>query len=564
MTARDRVWSGLVAALLAGGLWVGLRLEARTQAAIEASRELARKERALLTAGQEEMASYRQARTELLGLLSEGEVERARLRLRELADVEEYSALREDDSRALSVASLWPDRSQARSRATAALRQLLEKHAAGFDTEPAQQALARVAAAARGGRRDEALAAFAEVEELLRSATLRPGFSAPPSAQPPVVPTDRRRLMNEVARMTEDLRRVRDQVIPGILRETRLGEAEQSFMRRLQGFCDELLTAARRGRDIRPLRAILDQLGSSALQDRDLPRAERHLESARAMLASVPMLPPGEMGSAAGPDGARPAPLRDPEVRIRRILEWMDTLRKAPEAEFQSQRDTFARSLARLLGARRPTGGAPGPAAPASAGLELVGEGPSLLVGARGEIQAIRLSGRVGSSDSLGGWWLRLDTSGGSSAEAQRSAREIPIPMKATGPGRHALDSPAGRLESTVRSGKGNLEFALKVARSPAPLAGELILRLPLALGGWSLDGAEKPMSVEDRPAIWSPEGDLRFRNGVGELALSFPGAEEVRVLPRAGRVEASYPIPVAGATRTINAVVRYTPDPRP
>ncbi|MBM3457020.1 MAG: hypothetical protein FJX77_00590 [Armatimonadetes bacterium] len=324
MTTRE-TWllTGLVASLLllAGlGFWQHVRYSDAEQAA----RLWVQLEGRIRSAPEEETAFLRQAHVELQRNMFRGEFAAALRRMEALNEEQELGGEPESTSPALTSRQLWPEGSAGRKRAIQVFRSITEKQKAGYDLETVQEALLRMAGAARSGKKEAALAALGEAERLLPTLRLRPGFSLPAAAaaapgRPGAGESPRAQAVSfrglpgsggTPADLTRrSLRGVTEEQLTSMLQYFRTGlpllrerattEEQHRFLDRLAPFVEELGRAHRLGKDVAALAPLLQRLGAAAQQD-DLRTAHRLLAEAQALLPGLPRR------SAAGPRPARP------------------------------------------------------------------------------------------------------------------------------------------------------------------------------------------------------------------------------------------------------------------
>ncbi len=598
MTARERwLLAGLVLVsvlLVSLGFWQHVRFADAEQAA----RRLVMLEGRIERGPESAVVLLKQAQPELRRHFFRGEFPAALRRMEALDEEQDTGEEPAPTGKALSAERLWPAGSPARKRAKVLLLAVTQKQRAGYDLEQVQDALVRMAAAARGGKKDVALAAFSDAERLLGAARLRPGFrtagarsdETPQAVVAGGLPQQFRGAAPDlqVPRMIQLFR----SGLP-MLRERAVTPEQRRFLDRLAPFVDDLDRAYRAGKDVLRLAPLLQGLGA-AVQQEDLRTAHRLLAEAQAALPGLPRrvegadTPPGlgrpgapsaPSARAAGP-GAAVALTRPPAglpaaggptaggPPVALVLATLDRLRALPEAEYRIQREQVGGFISRALAARAavPPGASPGgapagtaapivappgpPAAPVvSPGVlpprpappEAIGDALRLHLGSRGEIAGVRLGARDLSRGADAGGWMLV-----------AGDRTLPVgtPLRRVGETLvQEARGPEGSLVLTYRAEANGVRIDIEAGRSAAGDPRTLRLRLPLRTAGWragadsasSLLGADEARRVDGGPTpldllLTGPGRGLRIQADGTSLLLLEPGADRVQLdLPLPG-----------------------------
>lgn len=593
MTARER-WliAGLVLVsvlLVSLGFWQHVRFADAEQAA----RRLVMIEGRIERGPESEVVLLKQAQPELRRHFFRGEFAAALRRMEALDEEQDTGEEPVPTGKALNADRLWPAGSPARKRAKVLLLAVTQKQRAGYDLEQVQDALVRMAAAARGGKKDVALAAFSDAERLLGAVRLRPGFrtaGARPEEMPQAIvagglPQQFRGAAADlqVPRMIQLFR----SGLP-MLRERAVTPEQRRFLDRLAPFVDDLDRAYRAGKDVLRLAPLLQGLGA-AVQQEDLRTAHRLLAEAQAALPGLPRRAEGAdarpaMGrrtagtvppsAGAGPGAA--AALQQPPAGlpaaggppVALVLATLDRLRALPDAEYRIQREQVGGFISRALAARAaappgaspggsPAGGGaptvppPGPSAapvvppgvlpPRPAPPEAIGEALRLYLGSRGEIAGVRLGARdLSRGADTGGWML----------VAGDHLLPVGTPLRRVGETLvQEARGPEGSLVLTYRAEANGVRIDIEAGRSVAGDPRTLRLRLPLRTAGWragadsasSLLGADETRRVDGGPTpldllLTGPGRGLRIQADRTSLLLLEPGADRVQLdLPLPG-----------------------------
>lgn len=323
MNTRERwLTTGLILVslvLIIGGLWQA----AQFGDAHEAVRQFITVEQQA-ERDEENTALMRQARPELRRMLSAGEFGPALKRMAALREEDRAVSDPERRGKSIAIDALWPPNSPQREQARKVLLAVVEKQQQGYDTRGAQDALARVADAARSGKQPEALAAFHEVESLIQAAPLRPGFKAPeapaaPGTAPipgaPGAPALAAGLPQVTEQQIQQVQQFTQMLLPQMMEQA--NPEQRGLLQRLQVFGNDLIAAHRARKDVRAVLVPLSKV-FPALKANDIKAADQALGKARKALAAAPQLPPGP-----APGTPAPSPV---DQQIQQTLQFIGTL----------------------------------------------------------------------------------------------------------------------------------------------------------------------------------------------------------------------------------------------
>jgi hypothetical protein len=563
MTSRER-W------LLAGVVLLAVLLpvlllwqQVRYGDAQSAARQFVQLEERAEKGDPEGTALARQARPEVRNSLSRGDFPGALKRLASLNAEDHAPEAAARHGKELGVDALWPPGSPEREKARGVLRTLAQKQKSGYDVVPAQNALVRVAEAARAGQRKEALAAFEKVDPLVRNAPLRPGFTAPqppaplaagPGAKPGAAPLPQAS-QAEVQQFVQFFQLFLPQFI-------RRAEGEQKrVLEHLQPFGYQYAEAYQQGKDLRPVVPILKKM-TEAYKAKDNHAAEALLEQAKAALKAARPLPPEAKPAPQASSGAAPAPSPVPptlppagapggaptpppagaQVSAEKILLALDGIRKLPDADYQRRRPQITQFLAQALAGARGVPGAPG-ALPRPPSLG-VGEPASLRIelGPLGELTGLKGQGKDLSGDApAGGYALAVAGKG-----------EVPLrgPVRSDGKTvTERVSGAAGLFLASYRQEGRDLVLEAVTRRDRPGEESALLLRIPLHAGGWRWQAGEQSqvMAVDEKRELLPDEGGklapLTLHGAGVQLVLTAPTAASVTWEAGANALVVRFPV---------------------
>ncbi|MDQ3814405.1 MAG: hypothetical protein M3347_10690 [Armatimonadota bacterium] len=543
----------------------------------------------------ERVVLIRQARPEIQRSLERGEFSVALQRLKALSEENRIAGDSKNRGQEVGVNELWPPKSPSRRKAQQALRLLVRKQRQGYDVTAAQEALIRVAEAARAGQKKQALAAFQEMENLVQYAALRPGFQAPRSrdataapvapgqaaAGQRVVPGRMRSSAVSPAQVQQFLQFFQF-VVPQLIEQA--PPEQQGFLRRLQPLGNELEAAYRAGKDIRPVMPLVQKLGE-ALRRRDQPTAERLLGQVRAALHAARPLPQGSMPPIRppamprviprrAPRAARPAakglpsarpPLippaakgKPPQLAPEQILQVLDTIRQMPEPVYRQQRAQIA---ALVNTAIAEAGGMP----PIPKRLPKESKRPPTQTGgtslAVGEAATLHLE--FGPSGEIIGLWglghnLSSGLSPGGLSLALGEGMGIPLKGELKSDGKTLsgrMTSPAGTTLVTYRQDGQDLLIHAETRRDREGEAGFLMLHIPLRAAGWrwEVDSEGQVIAVDEKYTVSSRDGaelkSVTLRGEDIQLKVMAPGAATIAYDPGPGALLVRFALPATKGT---------------
>lgn len=566
MTPRE-CW--LTAGLVASGVAFGanaLWQQARYQDARDAvTRYVALDEREEKEDA-EHAALLRQARPDIRTALANGEFDAALKRLRAL-ETEDAEAAPEKTGPGLPLDRLWPPNSPERRKVQEVLRELVRKQAQGYDMAPAQNQLVEVADAARSGKKDRALAAFAEAASRVRHAALRPGFKAP--ADPPAT---RNSPAAAYARQEQEIRKLhafRAQLSQ--VATAAAGGAEGPVLERLQALLDELIAAHEQKRDLRAVLVLTQPLGPAFQEARksgDWSAIERRFGEVSAAVKAAPRFPeealaahrpsggrsPAEPAAAppnaSSPEADKPAPPRMPsganlpaKGSAENLLKALDMVRALPEADYQARRPMIAMFLAQAAGMERP--GLPG--GRISRGRPIpVGNDLQLLLTPDGGFAGMAFLGEpLSTGMEAAGATLHLEGRGDLPVRAPLVAQKEERLLR--------MEGPEGALSLLVSPAEGGVRLRMTARRKGEGMPGSLRLALPARLGGWRwsagpVENAEpQVLAVDGEYRVQAAGGRLPkivIRGAAADLVLEGLTATEAGYNGRTGRLWVRLPLP--------------------
>lgn len=548
MNAREKwLTAGLVLLGLLFG-WASMWQQARHQDAREAVRRYVELNEREEKEDAAHLALIRQARPEIRRSLSRGEFEAALKRLKSLEAEDEEAGDQPSDGKTLTIDVLWPPKSDGRKRLEAVLQELVKKQGQGYDMVPAQQQLAMVAEAARSGKRTEALDAFNRAADFAQNAQLRPGFKAPVT-QVAAVPGGM--TAEELRKIEQQIRGVQAfrQQLPQMLAQVQ-GE-QRAALEQAQTLFDEMVAAHRQKRDVRPVMALLAPIQkefAAARESNDWSKVEQRLETARAMVKTLPPLPPiaaaapGAPGStppampgtpgAPGPGGAAPDVPGHPGAVARRpggqpgvegLLKALDAVRAMPDAEYQARKPLIVAMLAQA--ARQ--GGLMRQATESGEGVMAgVGGDATIYLGHLGELKGFSLlRERAPRGERWGGVFLQIDGQRDvplrGRLEADKSTRFIQV------------QGEEGTVRFSAEPSVEGVQLRVRGERTKEGPPAHLLIAIPGNLGGWYWVGASGPEAiVVDREyqvqASGGKPAKMSLRNGTAELTVEAPTAVAV------------------------------------
>lgn len=528
-----------------------------------------------------------QARPEIRSMLAKGDFEGAARRMKALKEEAEGTEAGKKRGPGLALDKLWPPKSPERERARRALRALVTKQEQGYQMRPAQEALLRVADAARSGKRDVALATFNEAEGLIERAELRPGFRA--SKPPPSAPNVENRPKTStpggpspemLAAAIQRIEQFRAQLpqIAQFATEPR----QKELLQRVDPLLGEALAAARARKDISSAMPPLMQSIQTILKDRDyekgaqlLAQAETALRNAKPLPAGAsptPPTPPAGVPRPPAPAATHPMTARPlPPVGLpsrapvapgsqgdpgEQVLSALDAIRRMPEPVYRQSRGQILMMLGPALAGMRGAGGEARPAVS-------IGVSPLLAFGRLGEILAVRNGGQ-NLSEGLSPGGLVLAFPGA-------PPQPLFFPMKAVGSGlvgRPGL--PGGEVTLAFRREGEAVIGTLKVVRKQAGPAVALALVLPVRAAGWrwQAGGAAEVIAVDGAYAA-RPGGDgktpgVTLQGGSTALSVVAPTASEIAFDPQAGRLILRFPVGANVATTEYEVRIGSPSAPNP
>ncbi len=513
-------------------------------------------------------ALVRQARPEIRTALANGEFDAALKRLRALEAEDAEATSPEKSGPGLPLDQLWPPNSPERRKVQEVLKELVRKQAQGYDLAPAQNKLVEVADAARSGNKDQALAAFAEAANQVRSATLRPGFKAP------IDPAMARKspATAAFARQDEEIRKLRAfrSQLPQMAAATS-GRAEGPMLERLQSLLDEILAAHEQKRDLRAVLALTKPLGPAfqeAQKSGDWSTLERQFGAISAAIKKAPAFPKEAVKAAQPPasetppaPGAAPPtppggvpPRPDPKSpgmpspgagSAENLLKALDTIRALPEAEYQARRPMIAMFLAQAAGMGRP-GGAGGGGRRSRGRWIPVGNDLQLLLTPEGGIAGLSLLGEPLSAGMRpGGATLHLEGKGVVPLQAPLTEQKESRFLK--------VEGPEGALSLLFSPAEDGVSLRMIARRTGEGPAGSLRLSLPIRLGGWRWSAAPTEtadalvLAVDAEQRVQAAGGKLPkivVRGAASALQFEGPTAAEAGYDGKAGHLWVRLPLP--------------------